>query len=51
MSRACGSTLSSATMACAKGGRGTYDACLEVNHECAVFGVPRTIDDDVPILD
>eukprot|EP00929_Paragymnodinium_shiwhaense_P116506 TRINITY_DN860_c0_g3_i2.p1 TRINITY_DN860_c0_g3~~TRINITY_DN860_c0_g3_i2.p1 ORF type:complete len:3027 (-),score=901.93 TRINITY_DN860_c0_g3_i2:117-9197(-) len=34
-----------------KGAMQTFDACLEIDYECAVIGVPKTIDNDVPLLD
>jgi 6-phosphofructokinase 1 len=34
-----------------KGAMETFEACLTFEHECAVVGVPKTIDNDVPILD
>jgi len=34
-----------------KGAMQSSDACLEIDHECAVIGVPKTIDNDVPMLD
>eukprot|EP00443_Scrippsiella_acuminata_P111992 CAMPEP_0115576416 /NCGR_PEP_ID=MMETSP0272-20121206/2544_1 /TAXON_ID=71861 /ORGANISM="Scrippsiella trochoidea, Strain CCMP3099" /LENGTH=3038 /DNA_ID=CAMNT_0003011193 /DNA_START=42 /DNA_END=9158 /DNA_ORIENTATION=- len=29
----------------------TFDCLLEIGHECAVVGVPKTIDNDVPMMD
>lgn len=34
-----------------KGAMTTFDCLLEVDHECAVIGVPKTIDNDVPMMD
>eukprot|EP00929_Paragymnodinium_shiwhaense_P116504 TRINITY_DN860_c0_g2_i1.p1 TRINITY_DN860_c0_g2~~TRINITY_DN860_c0_g2_i1.p1 ORF type:complete len:2777 (-),score=621.22 TRINITY_DN860_c0_g2_i1:77-8053(-) len=34
-----------------KGAMATYEACEEIGYECAVVGVPKTIDNDVPIFD
>jgi len=34
-----------------RGAMKSFDACLELDHECAVIGVPKTIDNDVPVLD
>jgi len=34
-----------------QGAMATFEACLEADHECAVVGVPKTIDNDVPLLD
>lgn len=34
-----------------KGALQTYDAMKTINHECAVIGVPKTIDNDIPIVD
>lgn len=34
-----------------KGGSQTFDAMQEIGHECAVVGVPKTIDNDIPLLD
>eukprot|EP00928_Gymnodinium_smaydae_P064576 TRINITY_DN4786_c0_g1_i3.p1 TRINITY_DN4786_c0_g1~~TRINITY_DN4786_c0_g1_i3.p1 ORF type:complete len:2322 (+),score=594.61 TRINITY_DN4786_c0_g1_i3:531-6968(+) len=34
-----------------KGAMQTFDCCLEIDHECAVVGVPKTIDNDVPMVD
>jgi len=34
-----------------KGAMQTFDCLLEINHECAVVGVPKTIDNDVPMMD
>lgn len=34
-----------------KGAMQTFDCLQEVNHECAVIGVPKTIDNDVPMMD
>jgi len=34
-----------------KGAMQTFDCLLEIDHECAVIGVPKTIDNDVPMMD
>eukprot|EP00927_Polykrikos_kofoidii_P031734 TRINITY_DN27223_c0_g2_i1.p1 TRINITY_DN27223_c0_g2~~TRINITY_DN27223_c0_g2_i1.p1 ORF type:complete len:2094 (-),score=374.61 TRINITY_DN27223_c0_g2_i1:88-6090(-) len=34
-----------------KGAMQTFDCLQEIEHECAVVGVPKTIDNDVPIFD
>jgi len=34
-----------------KGAMKTFEGCLEIDHECSVIGVPKTIDNDVPLLD
>ncbi|CAE8600555.1 unnamed protein product [Polarella glacialis] len=34
-----------------QGAMKTFDACLKIGHECSVIGVPKTIDNDVPMLD
>lgn len=34
-----------------KGAMQTFECCLEIDHECAVVGVPKTIDNDVPMFD
>lgn len=34
-----------------KGAMLSFEECLKLEHECAVVGVPKTIDNDVPILD
>merc|ERR1719409_532876 len=34
-----------------KGAMTIFDQCLEEDYECAVVGVPKTIDNDVPMLD
>lgn len=34
-----------------KGAMQTFECILEIDHECAVVGVPKTIDNDVPMLD
>lgn len=34
-----------------KGAMQTFDCTMEIDHECAVVGVPKTIDNDVPMID
>eukprot|EP00929_Paragymnodinium_shiwhaense_P116507 TRINITY_DN860_c0_g4_i1.p1 TRINITY_DN860_c0_g4~~TRINITY_DN860_c0_g4_i1.p1 ORF type:complete len:3066 (-),score=802.16 TRINITY_DN860_c0_g4_i1:310-9507(-) len=34
-----------------KGAMQTFDCCEEIGYECAIVGVPKTIDNDVPIFD
>lgn len=34
-----------------KGAMQTFDCMMEIDHECAVVGVPKTIDNDVPMFD
>eukprot|EP00930_Biecheleria_cincta_P074046 TRINITY_DN6127_c0_g3_i2.p1 TRINITY_DN6127_c0_g3~~TRINITY_DN6127_c0_g3_i2.p1 ORF type:complete len:2608 (+),score=545.13 TRINITY_DN6127_c0_g3_i2:58-7881(+) len=34
-----------------KGAMQTFDCMVEIDHECAVVGVPKTIDNDVPMFD
>jgi len=34
-----------------KGAMETFECCLAEEHECAVVGVPKTIDNDVPMMD
>lgn len=34
-----------------KGAMQTFNGMMEIDHECAVVGVPKTIDNDVPMVD
>ncbi|CAJ1376933.1 unnamed protein product, partial [Effrenium voratum] len=34
-----------------KGAMETFNGMMEIDHECAVVGVPKTIDNDVPMID
>ncbi|CAE7656161.1 PFK5, partial [Symbiodinium pilosum] len=34
-----------------KGAMQTFNGMMEIDHECAVVGVPKTIDNDVPMID
>ncbi|CAK9009325.1 ATP-dependent 6-phosphofructokinase 3 (ATP-PFK 3) (Phosphofructokinase 3) (Phosphohexokinase 3) [Durusdinium trenchii] len=34
-----------------KGAMQTFECTMEIDHECAVVGVPKTIDNDVPMID
>lgn len=34
-----------------KGASQTYDAMQTIDYECAVVGIPKTIDNDIPLLD
>jgi len=34
-----------------KGAMQTFDAMQEIGHECSVIGIPKTIDNDIPLLD